>query len=35
MAQKGTEGLLKTIKKVYKSSIAVVFQPRLTTDNSH
>jgi len=35
MAWKGIGGLLGTISKVYGSSIAAAFQPRLTTDNSY
>ena len=35
MAWKGIGGLLKTIRKVYRSSIATAFRPRLTTNNSY
>jgi hypothetical protein len=35
IAQKGIEGLLGTISKVYRSSIAAAFRPKLTTNNSH
>ena len=35
IAQKGIGGLLGTTRKVYRSSIAAAFRPRLTTNNSY
>jgi hypothetical protein len=35
MARKGIGGLLGTTLKVYKSSTAAAFRPRLTTDDSY
>ena len=35
MAWKGIGGLLGTISKVYRSSIAAAFRPRLTTDDGY
>ena len=35
MARKGIGGLLGTTRKVYGSSIAAAFRPRLATDDGH
>ena len=35
IARKGIGGLLETTRKVYGSSIAATFWPRLTTNNSY
>jgi len=35
MARKDLEGLLKTLYKVYKSSITAAFRPRLAINNNH
>ena len=35
MARKGIGGLLGTTLKVYRSSTATAFYPRLTTNNGH
>ena len=35
MARKGLESFLGTTRKVYKSSIIIVFRPRLTTNSNY